>query len=161
MIFEYFHAWDEEKLGLAGGVFFVLMGVVAYLIYISKQSIEIIVLAILIVVFSALTALFFQLPRIRGVRPGVSTFVGGITLGLSIILWGYLLALTPPGGWSKMGEIAGLTMGLLITSFFGFGFLFLALIPPENKPRVPEKRGRAVKRGVKEFKEEDDFIDRL
>ncbi len=161
MIFEYFHAWDEEKLGLAGGIFFVLLGVFAYLIYILRPPIEIIVLAILIVVLSALTSLFFQLPRIRGIKPGVSTFVGGITLGLSIIFWGYLLFLIPPDSWAKMGELAGLTMGLLISAFFGFGFLILALTPPESNPIVPDKKGKAVKRGVKEFKEDDDFIDRL
>ncbi len=159
MIFEFFHTWHEEKLGLMGGISFVLMGIFTYFLYLMRLSTEIMLLAAMVVVFSALTSLFFQLPRIKGVKPGVSTFVGGITLGLAVIFWGYILSLIPPESWEKMGEVAGLTAGLLIASFFGFGFLILALVPPQEQVKhIVEGKN---KMGVKEFKEEDDFIDRL
>ena len=164
MIFEHFYSWNEEKLGLIGGISFVLLGIFAYFIYLLHLPLGVLVLGFMVVVFSALTALFFQLPRIKGLRAGISTFIGGIMLGITIISWGYSLSLLLSESWALMMEAAALSIGLLIASFFGFGFLFIALIPPQQSPSKEisfKSHKPQPKKGVKEFKEDDDFIDRL
>ena len=144
---------------------FVLMGVFAYFIYL-EISWTITGLGIIVIILSALTALFFQLPRIKGVRAVISTFVGGITLALTIIVWVYTLTFVQSDNWIKITEAALLSLGLLITSFFGFGFLFIALIPPQGSksktliPAKPKKKERKIS-GIREEEEEEDFIDRL
>ncbi len=163
MIFEKFYNWPEERLGLMGGVSFVLVGVFAYFIYLLNISWTVTGLGILVIILSALTALFFELPRIKGLRPAISTFIGGITLGVTIIVWVYTLTFIQSSDWFLIIEAALLSLALLISSFFGFGFLYIALIPPQgSKPRVmapkPKKREK-IKKPVEE--EEEDFIDRL
>gem|GEM_PF-3223761 len=167
MIFERFYNWHEEILGLMGGISFVLMGVFAYFIYL-EISWTITGLGIVVIILSALTALFFQLPRIKGVRAVISTFVGGITLALTIIVWVYTLTFVQSSDWIKMVEASLLSLGLLITSFFGFGFLFIALIPPQGgkpKPIIPKKAPKKKEKKIvpvtEEEEEEEDFIDRL
>ena len=163
MIFDYFYLWDEEKIGLAGGISFVLLGLFAYLLYRFNSSMIFIIIMLLIVIFTALTAWFFELPRIKNAKPGVSTLIGGITWGLSFVLWGYSIYLIPPKSWEFLGEVAALSLGLLISSFFAFGFLFIAAIEPAEKEihKIPRKIKEPKKKGIKEFKEDEDFIDRL
>ena len=161
MIFEKFYNWPEERLGLMGGLSFVLMGVFAYLIYMIQLPLTTILMGVLIIILSALTALFFQLPRIKGLRAAISTFIGGIMLGLTIIVWALSLINTGISDPLLLAETALLFLGLLLSSFFGFGFLFIAIIPPQsNRPiTAPKKKKRETKRVAEE--EEEDFIDRL
>jgi len=163
MIFEKFYNWPEERLGLMGGLSFVVMGVFAYLIYLLHLSWSVILTGFLVVIFSALTALFFQLPRIKGFRAALSTFIGGIMLGLTIIVWAFSLTLVDSSDWILLAEVALLSIGLLISSFFGFGFLFIALIPPQgSKPKIVPSKPKRKEKIVKPVEEEEeDFIDRL
>ena len=177
MIFERFYKMDEEKLGLLGGLGFVLVGVFTYLIYRLELSGEAgiipVLITILLILLTAVTALCFQLPRIKGVRGAISSFLGTIILGLTVVLWVWNLTIVYNANSQNILlilEVAGLTAGLLISSFYGFGFFFIALIPPyksvKKKKRrkkmesmVPvKKESRKVER---EEEEEDDFIDRL
>ncbi len=161
MIFDYFYLWDEERIGLLGGVSFVLVGLFGFLLYIFNPSLIFLAIMLLIVTFTALTALFFELPRIKNVKPGISTFIGGIMWGLAFIMWGYSIYLVPPESWEYLAEVASISLGLLISSLFGFGFLFIAAIEPYDKKKIPRKIREPKKMGVKEFKEDEDFIDRL
>ncbi len=162
MIFDYFYLWDEEKIGLVGGISFVLLGLFAYLLYRFNSSMLFIICMLLIILFTALTAWFFELPRIKNAKPGISTLIGGIMWGLSFVIWGYSIYLVPPNSLEFLGEVAALSLGLLISSFFAFGFLFIAAIEPAEKMhKIPRKIKEPKKRGIKEFKEDEDFIDRL
>ncbi|OYT60793.1 hypothetical protein B6U71_00190 [Euryarchaeota archaeon ex4484_178] len=162
MIFEKFYNWQEEILGLMGGISFVLMGVFAYFIYTLSISWTVTGLGILVIILSATTALFFQLPRIKGIRAAISTFIGGITLALTIIVWVYALTFVQSEDWKMIAETALLSLGLLIFSFFGFGFLFIALIPPQGaKPKIPVPKHIKKEKKSTKIEEEEDFIDRL
>ena len=162
MIFNRFYSWDEEKIGLIGGISFVILGLFAYLLYRFDSSILFITSILLIILFTALAAWFFELPRIKNAKPGISTLIGGIMWGLSFIILGYSIYLAPPRSWEFLGEVAALSLGLLISSFFAFGFMFIAVIEPAEKlHKIPRKMKEPKKRGIKEFKEDEDFIDRL
>ena len=181
MIFERFYKWNEEKLGLLGGLGFVFIGVFAYLIYRLELSGNAgwvpVLITLLLIALSAVTALFYQLPRIKGVRGAISSFAGTIILGLTVVLWVWNMSIVYHANYNNLLlilEVALLSAGLLISAFFGFGFFFIAIIPPykpikkRKKVKVPKKKKAKVeKEPVGEMKEEvdeeieEDFIDRL
>jgi multisubunit Na+/H+ antiporter MnhG subunit len=161
MIFDYFYKWNEERTGLIGGVCFVLVGLFIYLSYLLNSSLIYLLTLILIVIFTALTAFFFQLPRIKNYKPGISTFIGGVTWGISFIIWGYSIYLLIPNSLEFLTEGASIPLALLITSFFAFGFLFIAAIEPYKESKAITKKIKGKKKGIKEFKTDEEFIDRL
>ena len=162
MFFENFD-WEEEKLGLIAGLSFVLMGVFGYLVYWFYEKaggIPYLSLGALIgsMASAGLTAILFQLPRIKGTRAAVSTFSGGIMLGVSVILWVITGALFPRNDLLLLLGIFGISLLLLVLTFFGIGFLVLALYPEGGGYSEPEIEEPAPK---KHEEVEEDIIDRL
>ena len=164
MLFEAWSTWEEEKLGLVAGVGFVLIGVFSYLIYTMWMYVGLIALLLLglAMASSGVTAVLFQLPRIRGVRAAISTFLGGITIGLSIIL---LVAACGQVAADLLKSIAlYIAMGMeVVLSFFSVGFLILVLYPDEitHLPSSNVEK-KEMKNGGKEKVEiDDDLFERL
>ncbi len=162
MLFEHIF-WEEEYLGLISGVSFVLMGVFAYFLYTLAAAVTVLLFIIAAVGASGLTAILFQVYRVKKIKPGVSTFAGGITLGIAVLFWALSTA-SVTGNIVRKAEISGISAALTALSFFAFGFLFLALHPLQRYPpeqgygeRKIESRGE----GKKEKKDIEDFIDRL
>ncbi len=162
MFFENF-AWGEEKLGLISGVSFILIGVFAYFIYLEGLTIVPLVLLILGMLAAAGTAVLFQLPRIHGMRPAISTFLGGMGIGAAVILW-VLSCVSVNDNLIHEIIVFILTGVEMVLSFFAVGFLLLALYPETvNKPR-DEKVLVDIDRSAKNEKEseiKDDLFDRL
>jgi len=160
VLFERF-IWEEEYLGLISGISFVLIGVFAYAIYLLSVSYIILGLITGAMCTSALTALMFQLPRIKEVKPGVSTFAGGLLLGVTVLIWAIVSSLTS-GEFLRRVELSGIAGILAILSFFAVGFLILALYPPgmrglSNAHVAPSREERK-----KEKKDDiEDIIERL
>ncbi len=157
MFFEQF-LWEEEKLGLISGMSFVLIGVFGYFVYLQNLSLYSIIFLVLAMVFAGLTAALFQLPRIKGTRAAISTFLGGIAIGVSVIFW-----VIADVNTSKdiIGEIIifSLTAIELVLAFFAIGFMLLALYPVGSETLTPtheEKKKEEKKRGV-----EEDIFERL
>ncbi len=163
MFFERFD-WEEEKLGLISGLSFVLIGVFGYVIYYiyetMGQTMNFASIGALIgtMVASALTAVLFQLPRIKGARGALSTFSGGIMIGVSVILWVVTGALFQSETVISQVEVFGVSLILLILTFFAVGFLILALYPEE---RVEKYTKEIPKVAEKKEEIEEDIIDRL
>lgn len=164
MFFERFD-WEEEKLGLISGLSFVLIGVFGYVIcFIYEnmgQGMNLASIGALMgtMVASGLTAVLFQLPRIKGTRAAISTFLGGIMLGISVILWVITGALFQSSTENilSMVEVFGVSLILLILTFFAIGFLILALYPEEGIEKNIEK----IATPEKKDEIEEDIIDRL
>ncbi len=148
MFFEHIF-WEEEYLGLVSGVSFVLMGVFAYFVYYLSPSPMIVGFIAASLSFSGLTSILLQIYRVRKIKPGISTFLGGISMGVAVIFWALVSAFSR-GEMLRRVEIASLSAALTVLSFFAFGFLFLALYPARKYPfqemqrkhedRVPEKK---------------------
>ncbi len=155
MFFEEF-TWEEEKLGLISGISFVLMGVFGYLLYLEEMTLYSLIFLILAMVAAAGSAVLFQLPRIRGMRAAIGTFLGGIIIGGAIILWVIAASMTP-GDIIKMIIIFGVSGIEIVLSFFAVGFLLLALYPPGMEPVISPKTGAAG--GEKKEKSHEKMID--
>ena len=161
MFFEQF-TWEEEKLGLISGISFVLIGVFGYFTYLQGISLNSVIFLILAMLASAGAAVLFQLPRIRGMRAAISTFLGGIVIGAAVILWVIAATLTPGDIW-KVVIIFGISAVEIVLTFFAVGFLLLALYPPGMEP-VAINKGTAPVAGEKSKKsdiEDDDIFERL
>jgi uncharacterized membrane protein len=119
------------------------------------------------------TSILFQLPRIRGMRPAVGTFLGGMSIGGAVILW--VLAGVFAGGELIHEILVFALMGAEIAlAFFAVGFLILALYPPgmegqaqsaavspkARKNKEEKKSATDKDRGLKE-ELEDDIFERL
>ncbi|NPA75537.1 MAG: hypothetical protein GXO25_05600 [Euryarchaeota archaeon] len=128
MFFENF-MWEEEKLGLISGVSFVLIGVLGYAVYLQKIGLFSVIFLVLGMLAASGTAVLFQLPRIRGMRPAVGTFLGGMSIGGAVILW--VIAASMAGG-DLLSEIIVFSLfgAEIVLAFFAVGFLLLALYPP-------------------------------
>ena len=167
MFFEKFDLWSEELLGLLAGMCIVLIGALIYvLIWIQINLLTYIPLALMIVSSGAI-AYLFQLPRLKDVKSGVATLLGGLMIGVSIVFYAIM------GGMenqrSTFGRITvwGIGGAILVLSFFAVGFLILA-IHPEGEISVSHKKApkveREKKKKVKEKKEEgeeEDFLERI
>ena len=162
MFFERFD-WEEEKLGLISGLSFVLIGVFGYaLYYIYGKSGGMNFLSIGALtgtlIAAALTAILFQLPRIKGTRAALSTFSGGIMLGVSVILWVITGALFPSSDILLLLGAFGISFLLMVLTFFAIGFLVLALYPEGTG--YSEQRVETSAPKMHE-EEEENIIDRL
>ena len=165
MFFEKF-TWEEEKLGLISGISFVLIGVLAYAIHLENLNPWSIVLIVLGMLAVGGTAILFQLPRIGEMRAAISTFLGGITIGLGIILWVIGASLAPEGLFHEI-LIFSLTGAEMVLAFFAVGFLMLALYPPDftasSDAKTPTNTKLPVKKENHDQKTEidNDFFERL
>ncbi len=159
MFFEQF-LWEEEKLGLISGLSFVLIGVFGYLIYLQNLSLISILFLVFAMVFAGATAALFQLPRIRGSRAAVSTFLGGIAIGISVIFW-VIADVGTSTDWVGELIIFSLTAIELVLAFFAIGFMLLALYPAGSETAAPATQN--VEKGTEthEHKVEDDIFERL
>jgi len=165
MFFEGF-MWGEERLGLLSGVSFVLIGVFAYLLYLQELSLVSILLMVLGMLATSGTAIFFQMPRIRGTRAAISTFLGGLSIGLAIILWVIACA---AAGEDILHEVLVFTLAgvELFLAFFGVGFLLLALYPSEAEPvsisksEKSERTKKSRQSETHEHNQDDDIFERL
>ena len=165
MFFEHF-MWEEEKLGLLSGISFVLIGVFAYLIYLLAVNILSVLFLALSMVTAALTSVLFQLPRLKGSRPAISTFLGGMAIGVAVILWVIAGSLVTDDILKKVEVFTIMAMELIL-SFFAVGFLILGLYPPgsNTKPTVERRKegNEEVSHNVKteENEIEEDIFERL
>ena len=149
---------QEEYLGLISGISFVLMGVFAYFLYLLTVSYLILLFIIAAVAFSGLTSILFQIHRIKKIKPGLSTFLGGITLGISVLFW-VLSSAVVNGDLIREVEVSGISAALTALSFFAFGFLFMAFYPVRRYSSKMHHKEMHEKSSKKE--DIEDFIDRL
>ncbi len=158
MFFEQF-AWEEERLGLISGISFVLIGVFGYFLYLQNPSLLSAVILVFAMFMAGATAVLFQLPRIRGTRAAISTFLGGLSIGGAIILWVIADVNTNK---DLIGEavIFLLTAAELVLVFFAIGFMFLALYPPGSEMQKKEDKKENVATSEKN-NNDDDIFERL
>ncbi len=161
--------WEEEIIGLIAGLAIVLVGVFAYLQYLLSPTYLVTLFAVGAMLFSSLSAVFFQLPRLKKTRPAVSTLVAGISIGLAVIFWVLSMA-SVKGELLYRIEVSAVSAILAILSFFAIGFILLALYPPlrpSAKHWAGEIRTKTRKTPVKrkekgrEINMDEDIIDRL
>ncbi len=157
MFFEQF-LWEEEKLGLISGMSFVLIGVFGYFVYLQNLSLYSILFLVLAMVFAGLTAALFQLPRIKGTRAAISTFLGGIAIGVAVIFW-----VIGDVNTSKdiLGEIIIFTLTAieLVLAFFAIGFMLLALYPVGSE--TPTTTTHKEEKKEEKNSVEEDIFERL
>ncbi len=161
--------WEEEIIGLIAGLAIVLVGVFAYIQYLLSPTYLVMLFAVSSMVFAALSAVLFQLPRLEKVRPAMGTFLAGITIGLAVIFWVLCIA-SVKGELLYRIEVSTVSAILAILSFFAIGFILLALYPPlriETKQAGQKMNGkkRKVSKNRKDRDKEininEDIIDRL
>ena len=174
MFFEKFDLWSEELLGLLAGMCIVLVGALIYvLIWMQINLLTYIPLALMIVSSGAI-AYLFQLPRLKDVKSGVATLLGGLMIGVAIVFYAIM------GGMenqrSTFGQITvwGVGGAILVLSFFAVGFIILAVHPegevsvshkkaPKKAPKVEKEKKKKIKEKKDESGEEDmlERIERL
>ncbi len=165
MFFESF-LWEEEKLGLISGVSFILMGVLGYAVYLQNIGWIALILMILAIIAAAGTAILFQLPRLRGMKPAVGTLLGGMMIGGAVILW-VLSGVTAGGALFHEAIVFSIIGAEVVLAFFAVGFLILALYPPGTEDLAPAKapptrsQTRAPEKEQKNVEIDDDIFERL
>ena len=166
MLFEMWTTWEEEKLGLISGISFVLIGVFGYLLYIEGVGPVATLFLALAMASAGGTAVLFQLPRIKGTRAAISTFLGGIMIGLAIILLVVACSMSTGPILTEAIVFTAMTIEVLL-AFFAIGFLMLALYPEEILPSslnaAPEitTEKKTEKRETSSVEIDDDLFERL
>lgn len=169
MFFERFDSWGEEILGLLAGVSIVLIGALIYVLYWIKINLLTYVPLVLMIISSGAIAYLFQLPRLKNMKSGVATLLGGLMIGVTIVFYAIMGAMETQKGVIEQIVVWGIGALIMILAFFAVGFLLLAVYPeggalvthketPKSEKKEKKEKSEEKEKGEKE---EEDFLERI